>query len=156
MECCCRHGNWYVTSKWYFFQKGNIVPIKEIWKSKKLQKFAKIRIYLTRQVCTYWTNFWQPTAHRRQNIFGKIPIEVYSPHLYASFGTIYVQIDQLFAPQLVFKLSQEFQNRRHFPPKTANCRFSNILQRLTVPRMIYQFCRKIRQKKRKDVDYKLL
>ena len=44
----------------------------------------------------YWTNFWQPTAHRRQNIFGKIPIEVCSPHLYASFGTIYAKIGQLF------------------------------------------------------------
>ena len=51
---------------------------------------------------------------------------------------------------------EEFRNRRHFPSKTANCRFSNILQRLTVPRIIDQFWRERCQKKRKDVDYKLL
>ena len=39
---------------------------------------------------------------------------------------------------------------------TAICPFSNIFQRLTVPRMIDQFGRKTCQKKRKDVDYKLL
>ena len=87
----------------------------------------------------YWTNFRQPTAHVQQNIFGKTLIEVSSLHLYASFGTFCVQIDQLFAPQWVFKHSEEFRNRRHFPLKTANCRFSNILQRLTVPRIMDQF-----------------
>ena len=34
----------------------------------------------------YRTNFRQPTAHVQQHIFGKTPIEVWSPHLYASFG----------------------------------------------------------------------
>ena len=52
--------------------------------------------------------------------------------------------------------SEEFQNRRYFPWKTANCRFSNILQRLTVPLIIDQFHCKRCQKKRKDVDYDLL
>ena len=87
----------------------------------------------------YWTNFRQPTAHLQQDIFEKILIEVGSLHLYASFGTFCVQIGQLFAPQWVFKHSEEFRNRRHFPSKTANCRFSNIPQRLTVPWKINQF-----------------
>ena len=39
---------------------------------------------------------------------------------------------------------------------TAICRFSNILQRLPVPRIKDQFRHKRCQKKRKDVDYKLL
>ena len=104
----------------------------------------------------YWTNYWEPTAHVQQNIFGKTFFEVCSPHLYASFGIIHVQIGQLFAAQWVFKQSEEFRYRRHFPSKTANCRFSNILQRLTVPRIIDQFWLKRCQKKRKDVDYKLL
>ena len=75
----------------------------------------------------YCTNFRQPTAHVQLNIFGKTLIEVYSLHLYASFGTFCVQIGQLLVPQWVFKHSEEFRNRRHFPSKTANCRFSNIL-----------------------------
>ena len=87
----------------------------------------------------YWTNFRRPTPHVQQSIFGKSPIEVRSLHLYASFGTFCVQIGQLFAPQWVFEQSEEFRNRRHFPSKTANCRFSNILQRFTVPLIIDRF-----------------
>ena len=92
----------------------------------------------------------------QQNIFWKTFIKVFSLHHYASFGTFCVQIGQLFAAQWVFKHSEEFRNRRHFPSRTANCQFSNILQRLTVPRIIDQFWRKRCQMKRKDVDYKLL
>ena len=44
----------------------------------------------------YWSNFWQPTAHLQQNIFGKTPIEVCSPHLSTFFGTSYTKIGQLF------------------------------------------------------------
>ena len=40
----------------------------------------------------YWTNFWQPTAHVQQNIFGETLIEVCLRHLYASFGTFCIQI----------------------------------------------------------------
>ena len=75
----------------------------------------------------YWTHFWQPIIHIQQNIFENTLLEVCSSHLYASFGTFSVQIGQLLAPQWVFKHSEEFRNRRHFPSKTANCRFSNIL-----------------------------
>ena len=39
-------------------------------------------------------NFWQPTARVQQYFFEKALIEVGSSHLYASFGTFYVQIDQ--------------------------------------------------------------
>ena len=59
--------------------------------------------------------------------FWKTLIEDRSSHLYASFGTFWVQIVKYFVPQWVFKHSEEFRNRRHFPSKTANCRFSNIL-----------------------------
>ena len=78
--------------------------------------------------------------------FWKTLIEVFSPHLYASFGTFYVQIGQSFAAQWVFKQSEEFRNRRNFSSMRAICRFSKILQRLTVPRKIYQFWRKRYQK----------
>ena len=40
----------------------------------------------------YWTNFWQPTVHVKQNIFERTLIEVCSPHLYLSFGTFYARI----------------------------------------------------------------
>ena len=101
----------------------------------------------------YWTNFRQATAHVQQNIFGKTLIEVCSLHLYASFGTFCVKIGQIFAAQRVFKQSEELRNRRHFPSMTAICRFPNMLQRLTVPRIIDQLGRKMCQKKRKDMDY---
>ena len=104
----------------------------------------------------YWTNIQQPTVHVQQNIFGKTLIEVCSPYLYASYGTFCVQIGQLVAEQWVFEHLEEFRNWRHFPSKTAICRFSNLLQRLTVPRIIDQCWRKRCQKKRKGVDYKLL
>ena len=44
----------------------------------------------------YGTNFWHPTAHVQQNIFGKTLIKFCSPNLYASFGTFYAKIGQLF------------------------------------------------------------
>ena len=102
----------------------------------------------------YWTNFWQPTAQAQQTIFEKTLIEVCSPHLYASFGTFCVQIGQLFVAQWVFKHSEEFRNQRHFASIWAISRFSNIHQRVTLPRIIDQFGRKRCQKKHKDVDYK--
>ena len=104
----------------------------------------------------YWTNIRQPTVHVQQNIFGKTLIEVCSPHLYASYGTFCVQIGQLVTAQWVFEHLEEFRNWRHFPSKTAVCRFLKVLQRLTVPRIYDQFGRKRCLKKRKDVDYKLL
>ena len=52
----------------------------------------------------YWTNFWQPTAHVQQNIFEKTLIEACAPRLYASFGTFYAQIGQLFEAQWVFEV----------------------------------------------------
>ena len=57
----------------------------------------------------HWTNFKQPTAHLQQDIFGKTLIQVCSLHLYASFGTFWVQIGQLFAPQWVFEHSEEVE-----------------------------------------------
>ena len=77
------------------------------------------------------------------------------PYVYASFGTFCVQIGQLFAAQWVFKHSEEFRNRRHFPSIAAICQLWKILQGLTVPRIIDKFGRKRCQKKRKDVDHTL-
>ena len=104
----------------------------------------------------YRNNFWQPTVHLQQNVFDKTLIEFVRSHLCASFGTFCVQIGQLFAAQWVFKHLKEFRNWRHFPSITAFCRFSNIFQRLTVPRICDQFGCKRCPKKHRDVNYKLL
>ena len=80
---------------------------------------------------------------QKKKIFEKTLIEVDSPYLYA-----------FFAAQWFFEHLEEFQNRWHFPSIAAICRFSNILQRLTVPQIFDQFGLKRCQKKRKDVDYK--
>ena len=85
-------------------------------------------------------------SHRSctQKIFLKKTLSgVCSPHLYASFGTSCFQIDYWF------------RNRRHFTFIAAICRFSDMLQRLTVPQIIDQFRRKMWQNKCKDVEYKL-
>ena len=100
----------------------------------------------------YWPNVWQPTVHAQQNIFEKTLMEAGSSHFYASFGTFCVQIGQFFVPQWVFKHSEEFRNRRHFPSKTTIYRCSSNLQKLTVTRKIDQFGRKRCQKKRKDLS----
>ena len=60
-----------------------------------------IRMYSTERI--------QPTVHVQQNIFEKNLIEFGSPHLYASFGSFFVQIGQLVEPQWDFKLSEEFE-----------------------------------------------
>ena len=44
-----------------------------------------------------WTNIWQPT-HVQPNIFENTLIKACSTHLYAPFGTFYVQIGQLIEP----------------------------------------------------------
>ena len=46
----------------------------------------------------YWT-----TVHAKKNIFEKTLIEIDTSHLYASFGTFYVQIGQLFEAEWVFE-----------------------------------------------------
>ena len=48
-------------------------------------------------------NFWQPTAHVKQNIFENTLVEACSPNLYASFGTFCVEIGQLCETQWVFE-----------------------------------------------------
>ena len=42
-------------------------------------------------------------SYTKKNIFEKNLIEVCCPHLYALFGTIYDQIDQLFEAQCFFE-----------------------------------------------------
>ena len=69
--------------------------------------------------------------------FWKNLIEVGSSYLYASFGTVCVQIGQLFEAKWDFhKLFGGIRNRLHFPSKTAILSFSNFFQRLTVPQII--------------------
>ena len=55
----------------------------------------------------YWMNFWQPTVHVEIIFLKNTLTEVYSLHLYASFGTIYAKIDQLFEAEWVFELCLE-------------------------------------------------
>ena len=85
--------------------------------------------------------------------FWKTLVELWSTHLYASFGTFCFIIGQIFVAQWNFKHSEEFRNRIHFPSMTAICRFSNMV---TVTRIKDRFGCKRCQKKRKDVDFKLL
>ena len=59
-----------------------------------LRNLHCIYMNLLYSICMNWKNFWQPTVHVPQNIFEKTLIEVGSSHLYASFGTFWVQIDQ--------------------------------------------------------------
>ena len=87
----------------------------------------------------YWTNFCQPTNSVKQNIFEQTLIKDVSLSLCASFGTFCIQIGPLFESQWPFKHSEEFRNRVHFTSMTVNCRFSDILQRLTVSPKIDQF-----------------
>ena len=58
----------------------------------------------------YWTSFWQPAVNVQQNIFEKTHVEIGRSHLYASFGTFYVQIGQLFAAQWVILNIRLFKN----------------------------------------------
>ena len=44
----------------------------------------------------YWMNFWPSTVYEHQNILEKTLIEVGSSHLHASFGTLCVEIGELF------------------------------------------------------------
>ena len=59
----------------------------------------------------YWTNFRQLNAHVQQHILGKTLIEVCSLHLLAPFASKLVN----YSRQWVFKHSEEFRNRWHFP-----------------------------------------
>ena len=98
----------------------NVIMLHKYWQRDRCVSLSTDSTKINRPEHTirkYWTNFRQPTAHLQQDIFGKILIEVGSLHLYASFGTFCVQIGQLFAPQRVFKHSEEFRNRRHFPSR---------------------------------------
>ena len=50
-------------------------------------------------VCTEWTFESRPFMYIQKNFFGKTIIEVCTPCLYASFGTLCAQIGQLFEAQ---------------------------------------------------------
>ena len=83
-------------------------------------------------------------------------IKVFTPHLYASFGTFCVQIGQLFAAQWLFETCLKFNKSLSSKENVDDFAILPNVQRLTVPRIIDQFGHKSCQKKRKDVDYQLL
>ena len=87
----------------------------DCWKSLGLQVSVLVRLsyaYLVAALLHSVTNCFEMGhlihVHVQQNIFEKIVIEVHSLHLYASFGTVYVQIGQSFEPQWDFKISEQF------------------------------------------------
>ena len=89
----------------------------------------------------------------------KTLIKVCSLYLYASFGTFCTQIGQLFESQWVFEVCLKIDKLLPLLLSKENVVDFGILPnvyRLAVPRIMYQFGRKRCQKKRKDVDYKLL
>ena len=86
------------------------VPNEAILVNNLLWKIqASQNMNLPESMHMYWTDFRQPTVHFQQIIFEITFIEVGSSHLYASFGTFWVQIDQSFEAQENFKLSEEFK-----------------------------------------------
>ena len=95
---------------WCLILSGSNLIVFEAYVKKKHVKRSLFRlpITLTRKnmnlpysIRMYWTNFWQAAIHVQQNIFEKNLLEVGSSHIYASFGTFCVQIDQLFEAQWV-------------------------------------------------------
>ena len=103
----------------------------------------------------YNMSFWLLTVHVQQNIFEQTLIEVYRPHLYASFGTFcfkLVNYSRRSDPLNIHKNSKSAT----FPSKTTICPCSNIIQRLTVFPIIDQSRRKRCQTKREDIENKLL
>ena len=101
----------------------------------------------------YWTNFWKPTVYVQQNIFDKNPLEVCSPHLYASFGTFSAQIGQL-----VFEVCLKIDNLCYIVIKGKCRRLQNSSECLKThcATKILPIWTKRCKKKRKDTDYKLL
>ena len=86
------------------------VPNEAILVNNLLWKIqASQNMNLPESMHMYWTDFRQPTVHFQQIIFEITFIEVGSSHLYASFGTFWVQIGQLVEAQWDFKLSEEFE-----------------------------------------------
>ena len=96
----------------------------------------------------YWTNFWRPTIHVQQKVFEKPYIVHCITHLYTSFGTFCTQIGQLFETLWVFEACLEIH--KLLSSKGNDVDFGIL------PRLIDQLGRKRCQKKRKDVEYKLL
>ena len=89
-------------------------------------------------------------------MFEKTLKEDGSPHLYASFGTFCVQIGQLIAAQWLFESCLKFNKSLSSKENVDDFAILPNGQILIVPGIIDQFGRKRCQKKRKDVDYKIL
>ena len=84
------------------------IVTKNIWHFN-VSTLPRKNMNLPYSIRMYWANIWQPTVNAQQSVFEKNLIEVGSSHLYASFGTFQVQIDQLVEAQLDFKLSEVFE-----------------------------------------------
>ena len=78
------------------------IDLRILCKSEQIHTMPHKNIYKPYSIRMYWPNFWKSFVHLQQNVFEKIDIEVGSSHLYASFGTFFVQIRQLFKVQWEF------------------------------------------------------
>ena len=87
---------------------------------------AKSWIYLTPYVCS--ERILTADCSCTTKYFEKTLIEVDSSHLYASFGTFWVQIGQLVEAQWDFKLSEEFEINVIFLRKRRFCRFHTFFK----------------------------
>ena len=110
-----------------------------------------LHYHITYNMRMYWTNFWLPTVYVQQNIFEKALIDFYRPHFYVSFGTFCVQIGTVN-----HETFGSIPTPTTFSFDSSNLLIFKYIQRLTVPRIIDRFGRKRCQKKRKNVEYKLL
>ena len=119
---------------------------------KYIHCLAKTWSYLTSHVCTEIIFDSRPFMYNKI-LLKKTLREVGSSHLYASFGTFWVQIGQLFEAQWVFEKC--LKTVKSLFSKENVVDFGNLpnAQRLTVLRIIDQFGRKRCQKKRKVVNY---
>ena len=120
--------------------------------SINLQCLAKTWIYLTPYVCI--ERIFESPPLLNNIIFWKRTLtKVWSPYLYAYFGTLCVPIGQLFEAQWVFKQSEEFEIDDIFLQKQRFVDAQALSKRLIVPRIIDHFGLKDCQKKRKHMGY---
>ena len=107
-----------------------------LYENRKITlRLAKKWIYLTPYLCT--ERIFDSRPFMCNKFFEKTLKEVGSSHIYASFGTFWVQIGQLFEAQWDLELSEEFEIDVIFLQKQRFYRFptffkdSLCLQKLT-------------------------
>ena len=102
------------------------------------------------------SNFFTADRSYTTKYLKKTLIEVGSSHIYASFGTFFVQIGQLFRAKQVFDKCMKTVKSLFSKENDFDFDFEfEFFRNLTVPRLIDKFEPKRCQKKHKDVSYKL-